>query len=462
VGAGRWRMHHTVPLILADSTVGSTVYFAQLSAKNVSCAGLCDGTITAEGINGQAPYSYEWNTGSNDTAIFGLCPGKYTCTVIDSRDSIAIDSITITQPLPLSITYTVVNPPCDGLCNGGVNTYITGGTGPYSYLWNSDTAQTGSYALGLCAGQSNLVVTDNNQCTLDTSFVLSVAAPPVTVVSRSVSCGDSLDFEGRYYHVAGTYNDTVTNIMGCDSILSLQLTVIGGDTSYLNDTICSNDSIFFNGQYYTAAGSYTAHYTSSGNCDSAVILQLSVNPDPVVTFTWDSLGYANDVDTFDISFHPLVANWCQLFPDAFVLSGGNPAGGIYSGVNVSNDSLYVRYPENSNVDTIRYTVTDANQCTASVSAYLDIEVCSGIQTIAPGNLFDLYPNPAGDYTMIAVNPNAIGSSVQLFDITGNELLHVKLSETPQRLPISALPAGVYMVSVESKGERAVKLLVKTE
>jgi hypothetical protein len=39
---------------------------------------------------------------------------------------------------------------------------------------------------------------------------------------------------------------------------------------------------------------------------------------------------------------------------------------------------------------------------------------------------------------------------------------MKITAPLQRLPLSSLPAGIYTVAVEAGGERAVKLLVKTE
>jgi len=56
----------------------------------------------------------------------------------------------------------------------------------------------------------------------------------------------------------------------------------GGTSS--NDTfaitICQGDSVFFHNTYYYSSGFYTAAYTSAAGCDSLVTLNLSVNPIP--------------------------------------------------------------------------------------------------------------------------------------------------------------------------------------
>jgi hypothetical protein len=64
--------------------------------------------------------------------------------------------------------------------------------------------------------------------------------------------------------------------------------------------------------------------------------------------------------------------------------------------------------------------------------------------------------------MIAISPDAIGSTMKLLDVTGKELMTMKLTATPEQLPLNTLSAGVYMVVVETRGLTGIKLLVKTD
>jgi hypothetical protein len=306
----------------------------------------------------------------------------------------------------------------------------------------------------------------NSSANCDSTIILQLTVYPVynNNTAQSISCGDSVYFNGNYQHLSGNYYDTLSTINGCDSIITLQLTVIGGDTTYLADTICGSDSVLFNNVWYGVSGIYTAQYNSSTNCDSTVILQLLASPLPVVTFTWDSLLQAGDV--FQPPYDTGTILWCPFyFPNIFTLSGGNPSGGHYSGFHISGDSMYAATAYVL-VDTvgITYTYTDSDGCSASINANpnLIFSVCEAIQTITPANLFDLYPNPAGDYTMIAIDPSAIGSTLKLYDITGREIMNTQLRNTPQSLNLAHLPAGVYTVALAVNGQVGVKLLVKTE
>src|SRR6201999_4422596 len=69
-----------------------------------------------------------------------------------------------------------------------------------------------------------------------------------------------------------------TSASGCDSTVTLTLIVLPNVDSTINAAICQGASYTFNGNSYTTAGTYTAHYTSANNTDSAVILNLVVNP----------------------------------------------------------------------------------------------------------------------------------------------------------------------------------------
>jgi len=62
--------------------------------------------------------------------------------------------------LTMSSTFTS----CGTCCDGTATATVTGGTAPYSYMWNP-TPQTTPTVTGLCAGTYTCCVTDANGCT---------------------------------------------------------------------------------------------------------------------------------------------------------------------------------------------------------------------------------------------------------------------------------------------------------
>ena len=98
----------------------------------------------------------------------------------------------------------------------------------------------------------------------------------------SIVCDDQLPltWNHRTFMHAGTQYDTLTNQFGADSLLTMVLHVLPTYRLDFYDTICSNQTFVFDGRSYTAAGSYTdsLHTLSSPSCDSLRTLHLTVFP----------------------------------------------------------------------------------------------------------------------------------------------------------------------------------------
>src|SRR5256885_10506488 len=86
-------------------------------------------------------------------------------------------------------------------------------------------------------------------------------------------------WNGKNFNAAGTYKDTLTSAVGCDSIVTLTLNVNPVVTGTQTATVCSNKLPYlWNGKSYNAAGSYKDTLTSATGYDSIVTLTLNVNP----------------------------------------------------------------------------------------------------------------------------------------------------------------------------------------
>ena len=74
-------------------------------ANNMTCNGVCDGSLSATVIGGSAPYTYAWdNEAGNASSSSGLCANTYALAVTDSNGCSAFDTVIITEPAPLSET----------------------------------------------------------------------------------------------------------------------------------------------------------------------------------------------------------------------------------------------------------------------------------------------------------------------------------------------------------------------
>ena len=113
---------------------------------------------------------------------------------------------------------------------------------------------------------------------------------------RHTMCEGSTHIFGSkqiYLTEGGTYTDTLTTAHGCDSIVTLILTVNPPYFNTRTEHIIEGNSITWYGETYTESGTYTHYAKTQGGCDSTSILQLVVHPkvDTVVTVCTSELPY---------------------------------------------------------------------------------------------------------------------------------------------------------------------------
>jgi hypothetical protein len=96
--------------------------------------------------------------------------------------------------------------------------------------------------------------------------------------------------------LAGNYTVHLTNVAGCDSAVTLNLTVNTVTTSDTSISICSSALPYiWNGNNYTSAGNYTVHLMNAVGCDSIAKLNLSTMDIPEINFSGiDSLQCPSD------------------------------------------------------------------------------------------------------------------------------------------------------------------------
>jgi hypothetical protein len=240
----------------------------------------------------------------------------------------------------------------------------------------------------------------------------------------------------------------------------LTLTVLNTDTISITRSICAGDTFRIGNIAYTQSGNYSDTLTNGNGCDSIVTLMLTVNSLPVVTFTWDSLIAMHDVVNMinvsgqDYQVGNDTAGWCSWpahFPSYFLLTGGSPPRGHYSGPHVSNDTLTPHLP-----DSIMYFYSDSYGCSQSAFGLLFETYCDGINQINANNSISIYPNPASTELFIKAE-NFKPVRLTLYDISGQVLQSGKFEP---HIDISQLSSGVYFIEVKAGNEVARKRFVK--
>ncbi|MBL4651305.1 MAG: right-handed parallel beta-helix repeat-containing protein [Flavobacteriales bacterium] len=145
---------------------------------NVSCNGGNDGQATATASGGTPTYTYAWDDPGFQTSstAYSVPIGTFTVTVTDANGCIETDFVNITEPPALSLTISPFDESCPGLCDGSMTATESGGTAPYTYVWDDPLTQTAATATGLCVGTYTVTVTDANGCYI-IDFA-GIASPP--------------------------------------------------------------------------------------------------------------------------------------------------------------------------------------------------------------------------------------------------------------------------------------------
>ncbi len=137
----------------------------ETTTTDVSCNGLCDGSISFDVISGTLPIEVMWSNGATGgNFLNGLCAGVYTAEVTDANGCTFLIIDTIFEPAAITNTPDVQDVACHGDLGGWIFHNIQGGTAPYTYSWNYDPLNFESSAIYLYAGDYSTIVTDANGC----------------------------------------------------------------------------------------------------------------------------------------------------------------------------------------------------------------------------------------------------------------------------------------------------------
>ncbi len=153
------------------------------------------------------------------------------------------------------------------MATGHVNREICAGE---FTIFNSDTLRV--------EGDYNFTLQSVHGC--DSTIYLQLKVWPSFMVEKTVQIceGTSYHFNGADIMQSGTYSAHLVSSHGCDSTINLQLQTVASFDIHLPITICEGEAYLFDSQLLMSSGVYSAMFESEGGCDSMVTLALTVLP----------------------------------------------------------------------------------------------------------------------------------------------------------------------------------------
>ena len=373
------------------------------AANQTFCSGA---TVAQLNATGTAVQWYTTPTGGSplaNTTVLMNGSTYYATQTVNGLESINRLAVTVTINTAPNAPSSIIGP-LHFCANSLGQTYSIGSVpGATSYVWTAPTGSTGSSTnnnISLLFNPSFqngvLSVTAQNNCGQSSAASLTIAQHLPSNTTLTVSTCNPYTFNGQTYAQSGTYSYLGSTIWGCDSSITLNLTITPTITSSVNADACG--SYPWNGQTLTNSGVYIDSLQTSAGCDSVVTLNLNIYPIDAITIDSTVL-------------------------DAF----------IWNGTNYTTSGTYTQF------------FTSINGCDSTVTINLTIED-SGLTHHLPTTL-KLSPNPIGvgqtvqiiglEATFTYEIINQEGKVVQTGQTNGQILLNKELERGAYYLKIAA-------------------------
>lgn len=357
--------------------------YAILSADSTSCHSSSDGMVYTEVLFGTVPFHYKWylnGTLIKDTisslafdTLKNATVGTYCLVVLDSIAGVqsglvcASDSgcIDLFGPDEISIADVKSNITCQGESDGAIDIAVSGGVGPFTYLWSN--GQTNEDLSLLSPGSYLVTVTDQHNCQAQHTVSLITTPdilPPIlncpadiSVVLNPGQCSAVVNYfsplgsdncpgvhtiqtaglaSGSVFPTGITLNTFVaTDSVGNSTTCSFFVTIVDNE---LPGIICPADILLNNTPGMCGAiASYTLPVISD-NCAVASFIQTtglpsgSLFPAGITTNTFEVTDSAGNVNS--CSFSVIVADIdfpvITCIPDTIIVNQTGVNGAIFN------------------------------------------------------------------------------------------------------------------------------------
>lgn len=217
-----------------------------------------------------------WYTENNDTLQVALCSGEsfttssglvltlsgYYSDTLSIQNQFGCDSIQVIEILNFQSVNSMQN---RSICFG------------QSFILPDGSSQN-------TAGIYIATLTTASGCDSVITFNLTLSPPITASQSIQICSGDSYILpSGISVNTSGIYLDTLTAASGCDSIITINLTLFPPITASQNIQICSGQSyILPSGISVNIAGTYLDTLSAASGCDSIITINLTISP-PIST-----------------------------------------------------------------------------------------------------------------------------------------------------------------------------------
>lgn len=381
VSANEWDVYPQNTTTFIGSHSGAPCCLANVSSLSVSACS-----------------SYTWA----ENATTYTASGSYTDTLTNAAgcDSIITLNLTINLPTTSNLSATACN----------------------SYTW----AENG--VTYFSSGNYNDTLTNVAGCDSIITLNLTINQPTSSSLTE-IACGSySWAQNGVSYFVSGSYNDTIPNANGCDSIITLNLTVNPITSSSETVSACDSYTWSANEVTYTTSGQHSQSLMSAAGCDSTVTLNLTIIQTPTANVTDDSLGTLTGSGGSPVQ-------WINCATNTAI------AGATAATFTPTVNGTYAIVVSNGNCN-------DTSNCV--VVSYIGLNENQTIDA-------DIYPNPTTNEVNITFESS---SALMIIRDAHGKMIQMQTIQNGESISLENIQNGIYFFELTTEQGKTVKRVVK--
>jgi hypothetical protein len=274
-----------------------------------------------------------------------------------------------------------------------------------NYIWTS----TGLYIDTIPGGGT----------AMDSIYVIHLTMGTSFGYLNVVSCENYTSPSGNYtWTSSGIYTDTLVNIAGCDSVITINLTILNHSNATLNVTECNNYTSPSGNYTWNTSGIYFDTIPNSSGCDSIITINLTIN----------------SVDTTITANLPLLqanatgANYQWMYCDSAIIQG--EVNQIF--LVTANGSYAVIISQNGCIDTsVCYLVYNL-----------------GINEHIHSNDFYIFPNPSSNNLIVAFGSIITKGYIMVSNTLGESVYAQNIfNESKKEINVENISSGIYFLKV---------------
>ena len=273
-----------------------------------------------------------------------------------------------------------------------------------------------------------------NTAGCDSIITLNLTTFNNTGETEEIACGSYTSPSGNHvwFSSGNYYVDTITNSLGCDSILSIDLTILENSDTSISQVACASYTSPSGNHTWSQSGEYVDVLENAIGCDSIISIGLTVvHLDNSLSINFGS----NTMSSNQVG--AAAYQWINCD------NGGEPIAGETGQSFIPNQSG-------------NYAVAiQANGCADTSDCFGMIGLGESEHILKNG--FRFYPNPTNGHVLLEITPSYEAGFINIHDAAGRLVLNRPFST---EMDVSYLDKGTYLISIQTETTVLRETLIK--